>query len=118
MWNFHYYVQEQHIQYDQVFHQLEQEICHDIGFEKVSDLLRIVEVEMHKHLVNLIVEYYENSRAEGLFNSNQYSSLISFLYLQSAVVPAYLAPPVCIIIAQLPSVNGSMSINVNKNLDR
>ena len=38
-------------------------------------------------------------------------------YLQSANVPAYLALPVCIIIAQLPLVTVSISKNVRKCLE-
>ncbi len=61
MQNFHYYVQEQYIQFVQVVHQLQQEIYHDIDFEMVFDLLMIYEVEMHEHLENPIKEYYKNN---------------------------------------------------------
>ena len=58
--NFHCYVQERCSLFVEVVHQLEQEIYHDSDFEMVLDLLMIDEVEMHKHFVNPILEYYNS----------------------------------------------------------
>ncbi len=67
MQNFHYYVQEQYIQFVEVVHQLQQEIYHDNDFEMEFDLLTIYEVEKHKHLENSIKRCYKND-----FNSEEF----------------------------------------------
>ena len=57
MLNFHYYVQEQCIQFVQVVYQLQRGIYHDNDFERKYDWLEIYEVEMHRHPGNPIELY-------------------------------------------------------------